>query len=165
MDAQPYQTPHSNLNAESVYCRHCGAHIAASALQCAHCLASQNLNPKSKVTAGILAILLGGLGIHRFYLGQWWGLFYLLFYWTLIPAIIAVIEGIVFLCGNDAKWQAKYANVKGGSSIVLAIVGVFVFIFVVGILAAIAIPAYSDYTKRAKQQQIEQSSAPLETSK
>ncbi len=73
MQAQPYQAPQANLNVESVYCRSCGAHIAANASQCPQCQASQNLNPKSKVAAGVLALLLGGWGIHRFYLGQWWG--------------------------------------------------------------------------------------------
>ncbi|WP_137887400.1 NINE protein [Pseudomonas sp. 2FE] len=156
MQAQPYQAPQANLNVESVYCRSCGAHIAANALQCPQCQASQNLNPKSKVTAGVLALLFGGLGVHRFYLGQWWGLFYLLFFWTWIPALIALVEGIVFLCTSDAKWQAKYANVKRGSTLVIAIIGVFVLVFITGILAAIAIPAYQDYVKRAQQAQLEQ---------
>lgn len=156
MQAQPYQAPQSNLNVESVYCRSCGAHIAANASQCPQCQASQNLNPKSKVAAGVLALLLGGWGIHRFYLGQWWGLFYLLFCWTGVPTLIALVEGIVFLCTSNAKWQAKYANVKGGSGIVIAIVGVFAVIFITGILAAIAIPAYQGYVKRAEQAQLQQ---------
>lgn len=156
MDAQPYQAPQSNLNLESVYCRSCGAQIAATAQQCPQCQASQNLNPKSKVAAGVLALLLGGLGIHRLYLGQWWGLLYLVFFWTWIPALIALVEGIVFLCTSDAKWNAKYGNVKSGSTAVIAVVGALVFTMFIGILAAIAIPAYQDYVKRAKQAQIEQ---------
>ena len=40
---------------------------------------------KSKVAAGLLGIFLGGLGIHKFYLGRWgWGIVYLLFFWTYI---------------------------------------------------------------------------------
>lgn len=40
---------------------------------------------------------------------------------------------------------------RGGTSVVAAIVlGVFLVIAVIGMLAAIALPAYSDYTKRAK---------------
>jgi len=41
-------------------------------------------------------------------LGQWWGIFYLLFCWTFIPSIIAFIEGIVFLVTDDDAWNAKY---------------------------------------------------------
>lgn len=44
-------------------------------------------------TALILALLLGGLGAHRFYLGQWgWGLAYIFFSWTFIPVGVALIE-------------------------------------------------------------------------
>ncbi len=58
-----------------------------------------------KGTAGAVS---RGLGIHRFCLGPWWGLFYLLFVWTFIPSCVAFIEGIVFLCTRDAQWEAKY---------------------------------------------------------
>ena len=62
------------------------------------------------MAAGLLALFVGGLGIHRFYLGQWWGLFYLLFFWTFIPAIIAFFEGIVFLCTSDEAWNLRYGD-------------------------------------------------------
>jgi uncharacterized membrane protein yozV len=64
---------------------------------------------KSKVVAGILALLLGGLGIHKFYLGKiGMGILYLLFCWTGIPAIIGFIEGIIYLCSNDENFQLKH---------------------------------------------------------
>jgi len=48
----------------------------------------QSRNPS---TALILALLLGGVGAHRFYLRQWGlGVAYLLFVWTYIPAFIAL---------------------------------------------------------------------------
>lgn len=156
MDVQPYQTPKADPSITNVFCRQCGNKVAATASQCPSCQASQNLNPKSKITAGVLALFLGGIGIHRFYLGQWWGLFYLLFWGTGIPSIISLIESIVFFCTNETKWQGKYGNVKSGSSAVMAVVGVFVFVFVVGILAAIAIPQYKSYVERAKQTQLQQ---------
>lgn len=63
---------------------------------------------KSRVTAGVLALLLGGLGIHKFYLGKvGLGLVYLLFCWTWIPAIIALIEGIIYLTQSDQDFAAK----------------------------------------------------------
>lgn len=64
---------------------------------------------KNKIVAGLLAIFLGGFGIHKFYLGKvGQGLIYLLFCWTGIPAIIAFIEGIIYLCSNDHNFQVKH---------------------------------------------------------
>ena len=98
-----------------VFCRGCGKEIHESAAACPHCGAAQKAeatgNAKSKTTAGILALLLGGIGIHRFYLGQWWGIFYLLFCWTGVPLVIGLIEGIVFFSTSDQKWNAKYGAV------------------------------------------------------
>lgn len=63
---------------------------------------------KSKVTAGVLGILLGGLGIHKFYLGRTgMGILYLLLCWTYIPGIVGLIEGIMYLCSNDHNFQVK----------------------------------------------------------
>ena len=63
----------------------------------------------SKTTAGVLAILLGGFGIHKFYLGQiGLGILYLLFFWTAIPAIIGLIEGIRYLVMSDEDFARRY---------------------------------------------------------
>lgn len=75
-------------------------------------LISDGIDPawpiKSKTAAGVLAILLGGLGIHKFYLGKvGTGIIYLLFCWTYIPAVIGFIEGIVYLTSNDHNFQVK----------------------------------------------------------
>ena len=49
---------------------------------------------KNKTIAGILALFLGTLGIHRFYMGEWkGGLIYLLFFWTGVPTILGIIDG------------------------------------------------------------------------
>ncbi len=64
---------------------------------------------KNKIVAAVLAILLGGIGVHKFYLGQTGkGILYILFCWTYIPAIIGVIEGVIMLCSNDENFQIKY---------------------------------------------------------
>ena len=64
---------------------------------------------KNKTTAGIFALVFGGLGVHRFYLGQkGLGILYLLFVWTFIPTIIAMIDGIVLLTQDDDKFNRKY---------------------------------------------------------
>jgi len=154
-----------------VSCRACEKELHISANRCPHCGASQRTKRyKSKVATGVLAILLGGLGVHRFYLGQWWGIFYLLLFWTMIPGIIAMIEGIVILVSNSEKWDNKYNEGMAGEGessagiIIAAIAGVFVFISIIGILAAIAIPAYQDYTIRAKVAQAMSSSTAVKQS-
>lgn len=64
---------------------------------------------KSKVAAGLLGIFLGGLGIHKFYMGKiGMGILYLCFCWTYIPAIVGFIEGIIYLCSNDENFQLKH---------------------------------------------------------
>ncbi|WP_197278996.1 TM2 domain-containing protein [Lysinibacillus sp. ZYM-1] len=64
---------------------------------------------KSKGVAGVLAIFLGGLGIHKFYLGKiFQGIVYLIFCWTYIPAIIAFIEGIIYLLSNEHNFSVKH---------------------------------------------------------
>jgi len=66
---------------------------------------------KNRTTAGILAILLGGLGVHRFYLGQiGLGILYLVFCWTFIPSIIALVDGIIFLTKSDDEFNLKYGK-------------------------------------------------------
>lgn len=66
---------------------------------------------KSKVTAGILALFLGGIGAHRFYLGQTGiGLIYLLTCWTFIPGLVAFIEAIMFFAMSDQDFHARYGQ-------------------------------------------------------
>ncbi len=63
---------------------------------------------KSKVTAGILGILLGGFGIHKFYLGKvGMGVLYLIFCWTYIPSIVGFVEGIIYLTQPDENFMLK----------------------------------------------------------
>ena len=63
---------------------------------------------KNKVVAGVLAILLGGFGIHKFYLGKIkTGILYLFFCWTPIPYFVGFIEGIVYLTTSDHNFQIK----------------------------------------------------------
>ena len=62
-------------------------------------------NGKSRVATALLALFVGGLGIHRFYMGQiGLGLIYLLFSWTLIPGLIAFCECIYLLCISDEQF-------------------------------------------------------------
>lgn len=64
---------------------------------------------KSKTTAIVLCFFLGGFGIHRFYLGQTGlGILYLIFFWTFIPAFIALIDFIGFLLMSEETFNQKY---------------------------------------------------------
>ncbi len=70
---------------------------------------NENWPVKSKIAAGILAILLGDIGIHKFYLGKiGQGILCILFCWTGIPALIGLIQGIIYLCTDDYTFQLKH---------------------------------------------------------
>ncbi len=65
---------------------------------------------KSRVTAAILAIFLGGIGIHKFYLGKaGWGITYLIFSWTGVPLVLGIFEGIYYLFMSNQSFEAKYS--------------------------------------------------------
>jgi len=64
---------------------------------------------KSKLIAGLLAIILGTFGVHKFYLGNWFqGIIYFIFFWTYIPAILGLIEGIRYLILSDESFARQY---------------------------------------------------------
>ncbi len=64
---------------------------------------------KNKYTAAIIAFLFGGLGLHRFYLGQnGYGFLYLLFCWTFIPLFLSWLDGLIFLFSSSQKFNTKY---------------------------------------------------------
>jgi len=64
---------------------------------------------KDKTTAALLAIFLGGIGVHRFYLNQiGLGFLYLLLSWTFIPLMISFIDFIVFLSMDLKTFNYKY---------------------------------------------------------
>ncbi len=98
---------------EQKYCLGCGKTLHKSAPQCPHCGAPQAdvvpAGSKSRVVAIVLALLLGGLGAHKFYLGRvGWGILYLVFCWTFVPAIAAFVEAIIYLTMSDQAFAKKY---------------------------------------------------------
>ena len=104
-----------------MYCKNCGAKVEDGQAFCASCGQKQyysdsrsggvsgNTNTNStnygvgvkkvnKIVYALFAILLGSLGIHRFYSGKIVsGIIYILFCWTAIPGILGIIEGILAL--------------------------------------------------------------------
>jgi TM2 domain-containing membrane protein YozV len=108
--------------ANEKFCFECGSAINARAEICPRCGVRQHAPPsfiggstasgKNRIAAALFAPLLGGIGIHKFYLGfVGQGILYLLFCWTFIPAIIGLIEGIVYLTMSDASFEEKYVNI------------------------------------------------------
>ena len=111
------------------FCTACGTQIHAMAEICPACGVRQMAPPpavygpqggyypmapggKDKTAAGVLAILLGGIGAHKFYLGKvGMGILYLLFCWTFIPAIAGFIEGIIYLTMSQESFET---SVEGG---------------------------------------------------
>ena len=74
-----------------------------------------------KISAGIFAILLGTLGIHKFILGYTKeGIIMLLItlftagYGAFIIAIISIIEGIIYLTKSDREFVQTYVSSKKG---------------------------------------------------
>lgn len=78
---------------------------------------------KEKIAAGLLAIFLGALGIHKFYLGgkqqRTAGIVMLLvtvlgtclfFIGPFVMGVIALIEGIIYLTKDDVAFQVEYGT-------------------------------------------------------
>lgn len=110
-------------------CHGCEKPLHISALVCPHCGAPRNPSgqsnhegtagtnhgtEKSKVTAGVLALLLGGIGVHKFYTGAWgWGIVYIVLCWTYVPALVALVEGIRYLTLKQPEFAQKAARMNG----------------------------------------------------
>lgn len=96
------------------FCTSCGQIVKKEAEICPECGVrhkQSSSSEKSRISAALLALFLGGIGIHHFYLGNTTkGVLYLLFFWTAIPAIIALFEGIRYLWWSDEVFQRKLAN-------------------------------------------------------
>jgi TM2 domain-containing membrane protein YozV len=106
-----------------VSCRECDKQISDQAVACPNCGAPSGsghlpvqhlaIAPKSRSMAVLLAMLLGGIGIHWFYVNQpGWGVLYLLFCWTFIPAVVGFVEGLYFLNMSEAEFQKACAGVR-----------------------------------------------------
>ena len=103
--------------ADEMYCSSCGSIIKKRAEICVHCgvrvagpsspaTSGVVFSEKSRLVAGILGILLGGLGVHRFYLG-YVGIGILQIIVTILTLTVGslwgFIEGIIILAGGSWK--------------------------------------------------------------
>ena len=127
----------------SRYCTKCGAVNDDTAQYCTNCQAPlsqissgyqpmQSVNPGAmtdwkamgadkKMVAGILAILLGSLGVHKFILGYTTeGVIMLLVsvlscgILAVIPSVIGIVEGIMYLTKSDEEFVRTYIQSKKG---------------------------------------------------
>lgn len=96
------------------YCVSCGELIYKQARLCPECGVEQPATGSSssdQVAAGVIAILLGWFGAHKFYQGNpKIGVLYLCFFWTGIPGLLGLVEGILMLAADEAEYEAKYAD-------------------------------------------------------
>jgi TM2 domain-containing membrane protein YozV len=101
------------------YCRACGNQLQPGQAVCTSCgtaIASwQPRADKERLTAALLGIFLGGLGIHKFYLGyNNAGIIQIVItiFTCGIGSVIGLIEGIIYLTKSDAEFQATYVQQK-----------------------------------------------------
>ena len=103
------------------YCRTCGTIRRPEQIVCLKCGCSfaqagsgfgETGSPKSRITAALLALLLGGIGIQKFYMGSWgWGIIFVvvgLLTWGVVTGIASLVDGIMWLCMSDEAFAAKY---------------------------------------------------------
>ena len=68
----------------------------------------QKFTAKNKNEAGILAILFGGLGGHKFYLGKYGqGLLCVAFCWSGIPELLGIIQGVHYLTETKEQFEKE----------------------------------------------------------
>lgn len=93
------------------FCHACGETIDRRAEICPECGVRQpgvGDSGPSRIAAALFAILLGGIGAHKFYLGRpGLGIVYLIFFWTFIPAIVGIVEGLIMLSQSDRDFALK----------------------------------------------------------
>jgi TM2 domain-containing membrane protein YozV len=106
-----------------IKCSECNKEVSDKATSCPGCgapiggIIAQHVppivvtSPKSRSMAAVLALFLGGLGIHKFYLNSpGWGFIYLIFCWTFVPAILGFIEALNYIFMSDKTFQKRYAK-------------------------------------------------------
>ena len=96
---------------------------------------------KSRMVAAALALILGGFGLHKFYLGKaLMGILYFVLCWTGIPSIIAWIEGISYLITSDEDWARKYGGpVVRSNGVALGCLWIFALLPLLAIVAIIGL--------------------------
>lgn len=100
-------------------CSGCSEKIDPSLITCPHCHAAQgleslagidpNIQIKNQKIAIWFSFLLGGFGLHKFYLGQYLkGSVYLIFSWTLVPMVVSWFDGLRTLKMSPFNFEQRY---------------------------------------------------------
>jgi TM2 domain-containing membrane protein YozV len=98
-----------DVSDKAAYCPNCGAPISGAADGPPKNMVIEH--PKSRGLAIILALLLGGLGVHLFYLNKvGWGIVFLLLSWTFIPLVLGVLQAIIWLFTSNEKFAKRYST-------------------------------------------------------
>ena len=110
-----------------MFCKYCGAEIEENSTYCPRCgkkleedtgytstfqdlgiEPNRRVKGKSKLAAALLAFFLGDIGIHHFYLGHTGaGILSIIFCWTGIPEIVAIVQGIFMLLESDEEFARR----------------------------------------------------------
>lgn len=110
--------------AEKDFCQECGVPTKANQAICVKCgvqlisksgaLGTAGSSQPQRLTCALVAILLGGLGIHKFILGlnREGIILIVLSLCLLIGPFIGVIEGIIYLTKTDEEFDRIYVQGK-----------------------------------------------------
>ena len=104
-----------------IACSQCSQKIDANLITCPQCQATQGLEALSGIDPDIriknqkLAIwfgfIFGGLGVHKFYLGQHVkGSLYLVFSWTLVPVVVGWIDSVRTMKMSSFNFEQRYSK-------------------------------------------------------
>ena len=108
------------------FCGACGVKTKDNQIVCLKCgvslggsLGGSSSGEKSKIIACLLALFLGSIGVHKFYLGyNTQGIImllcgtvgWILFLPPIVMAIIALIEAIMYISKSDEEFQEIYVD-------------------------------------------------------
>ena len=106
------------------FCPNCGAETQSNQVVCIKCgvalvnVSTASGGEKSRVTAALLAIFLGAIGAHEFYLGNQKSALIrlavsivgLVIGVTFVMSLIGLIEGIIYLTKSDAEFKQTYVD-------------------------------------------------------
>ncbi len=132
--AEPKSKP--EVTEDTVFCSgRCGTRLHWDATRCPTCGAAQRgARYRDRRVAALLAYFLGGLGVHRFYLGLPHGLNYLSFIWTFVPTVKAIKEGRAIGRFDQTRWDEKFNKGRASHQDRSAGVGEVVMIVALGLI-------------------------------
>ncbi|MCK8044470.1 NINE protein [Shewanella sp. 1CM18E] len=106
---------------QTLDCPQCNHKIDLNVVTCPQCHAAQGFDSLSGVDPDIriknqklaiwFSLLLGGLGLHKFYLGQHLkGSLYLAFSWTLVPMVVGWVDAFRTLKMTPFHFEQRYCK-------------------------------------------------------